>query len=302
MLELKELPTDEELRRRPEMRTTVWDTSRAALLAMLIGFGAATAVAAYFYIKLQPAPAFDFVPVDIEDATGGFEDGNPDEMPDVQSDAAPRPDASPVEVEADTIELEKTLEVLMTDVATEAVPMIPDQPGEAAESTGPAGSSDGNGGRPLGEGGGGDGGVPRALRWLISFPDGATLDEYGKQLDYFGIELGKIGPDGKLTFASGLGNSVPAIKTVDSGDGEERLYFQWKGGPRQAFDRQLFQRGGVGPEGTILHFYPEKTESFLAQLEAQSAKRPVKEIRRTFFEVRKVGNAYEFKVDRHLFF
>ena len=75
-----------------------------------------------------------------------------------------------------------------------------------------------------------------------------------------------------------------------------------KSGLRQTFDRGLLQRGGVALGGTVLPFYPEKTESSLAQLGAQQAKRSVKKIRRAFFEVRKVGNAYEFKVDRQLLF
>lgn len=296
-----EMPTDEELRARPRMKTSTYDVSRAALIALLLGLTAATAVVAAIYYMMQAPPRMQLTAIEIEDATGGFDDGQPDETPDVQSDAAPRPDASPVEVESDTVELEKTLDVLV-DIATEAVPMLPEQTGEAVESTGIVGSSEGTGARPLGEGGGGEGGVPRSLRWLISFPDGATLDEYAMQLDYFGIELGKIGPDGTLTFASNLAASSPTVRTVQSGEGEERLYFSWKGGPRQVFDRQLYQKAGVSPEGTILHFYPKNTENVLAQLEAEKAQRDVKQIRRTFFDVRKKGREYEFQVSRQLFF
>ena len=298
---LAEPPPSEELRVRPEMRTTFWDVSRAGLLAMLLGFAASAASAWFIFATIQPAPKMELVAIEIPDATGGFEDGAPDDSADVPSDAAPRPDASPVEVEADTVELMETLDVLV-DIADQALPLLPEQTGAAAESTGPAGSSEGSGSRPLGEGGG-EGGVPRSQRWLISFPDGATLEEYGKQLDFFGIELGKIGGDGTLTFAADLSGAAPAVRSVETGEGEERLYFEWKGGARQAFDRQLFQKAGVSPEGTVLHFYPQNTENRLAQLEqAASGGRDATQIRRTFFDVRKSGNGYAFEVSKQLFF
>ena len=44
------------------------------------------------------------------------------------------------------------------------------------------------------------------------------------------------------------------------------------------------------------HFYPKETEDRLARLELAYRKRPVNDIRRTFFAVNRVEGGYEFAV------
>lgn len=281
----------------PEMRVTRYDSIRATLVALLLGFSISSAIGIALFAMLRPQTAPTYVPIDLADADGGFEDGRDEDTPDVQNEAPPRPDAAPVEIETETLELQETLETL-TDLSTEAAQMLPEQVGETADNAGPLGSSDGGGGRPLGIGGG-SGGVPREKRWLVRFGDRASVDEYARQLDYFKIELGVITGDGKLVFANKLSGSVPQTREVVSGEGEERLYFQWQGGPRRVADRTLFSKAGIDPgRSPILHFYDKGTENQLAQLEyVASNKVDVRKIRRTFFDVLPVsGGGYEFKV------
>ena len=282
----------------PEMRITGYDSTRAWLVAMLLLFAISSTVATMLYFVMRPRPPVSYVPLEIADADGGFEDGSDDDTPDVDAEAAPRPDASPEEIEAEVLELEESLDAL-ADISTEAAQMLPQQPGSEVENAGVLGSSEGEGGRPLGVGGG-SGGVPRAKRWLIRFANEASVDEYAKQLDYFRIELGVISPNGTMIFASDLANAVPTTREVTSGDGEDRLYFQWEGGPRRLADRQLFQKAGVNTgQSPILHFYDKNTENLLAQLEYKASEgADVKTIKRTFFDVEQTRDGYAFEVKR----
>lgn len=286
----------------PEMRVTRYDSARAGLLALLLGFALSAAAVSVLFVILRPKPPANYVPIELPDADGGFEDGRDQDTPDVNTDAAPRPDASPEEVETEILELEQSLDAL-ADISTEAAPMLPTQPGSEFDNAGVLGNSDGDGGRPLGVGGG-SGGVPREKRWLVRFGNDASVDEYAKQLDYFSIELGIITADGKLIFASKLSDPVPTTREVTSGDGEDRLFFQWEGGPRRIADRQLFAKAGVNPgRSPILHFYSKQTENQLAQLEYKASDGvDVKKIRRTFFDVVRQDGAYAFEVDRVVLF
>lgn len=282
----------------PEMRVTGYDSARALLVALLLGFAASAGVVSALYVMLRPKPAVSYVPIELPDVDGGFEDGRDSESPDVDSAEVPRPDAAPEEVDTEILELEQSLESL-ADVSPEAAQMLPPVSGTEADSAGVLGSSDGDGGRPLGVGAGA-GGVPREKRWLVRFSGDASVAEYARQLDFFRIELGVITPEGKLVFASDLAASSPKIREVQSGAGENRLFFQWEGGPRRIADRQLFAKAGVNP-GTspILHFYHKDTENLLAQLEFKaSGGVETKAIRRTFFDVVRNGDQYEFEVAR----
>ena len=296
-------PRSPGLRQAPVLRTTAHDKSSAALTATLIGLSLVTAVIAALYIMTRPAPPPKLIPLEIvDDATGGEENGEPDSTLQVESELAPQPDAAPVEQMAEQTELTETLEVI-TELADQAAEIVPDQTGEASLATGVPGSADGTGLPSLGSGPG-SGGVPRAQRWLVSFSDGASLKEYGTQLDYFGIELGTIGADGTLSFASGLGTASPKTRTVKDGSSEKRLYFSWQGGRRKAADQQLLSQTGINAAGRpILHFYPGPTENQLAVLEKKAARKPVNQIRRTYFDVvAGKGGGYEFKVKKILYF
>ncbi|MGH7200365.1 MAG: hypothetical protein ACREJB_07145, partial [Planctomycetaceae bacterium] len=127
--------------------------------------------------------------------------------------------------------------------------------------------------------------------------------EYARQLDFFGIELGALLPEGKLVYLSNLSNSTPSKKIISTGSGEQRLYMTWRGGGRKLADVQLFQKAGVDVRSaTIFHFYPQKTEQMLARLELSYRNRPVREIRRTYFAVERAGNGYQFVVTRQSYF
>jgi hypothetical protein len=165
-----------------------------------------------------------------------------------------------------------------------------------------SGTGTGGGRPPLGFGPGRGGGVPRELRWFIKFANDASLDDYAKQLDYFRVELGVLFPDGRLVYVSRLSQPSPTKREVPSAKDEQRLYFTWQGGERQAADIKLLAKAGVQVgNGRILHFYVPETENRLAVVERNFANRKAKEIRRTYFSVVKQGQGYTFEVTRQTY-
>lgn len=157
---------------------------------------------------------------------------------------------------------------------------------------------------PLGEGPGRGGGVKRELRWYIRYTDNAGLDEYARQLDFFGIELGVVIGD-ELIYLSKLSAPQPVVRRVKSGDNESRLYFTWRGGQRRTADIQLFAKAGITVgDGILMQFVPPAREQELARLELGTTTRDIKQVRRTYFAVkpRERGGGYEFQITRMVFF
>jgi hypothetical protein len=234
---------------------------------------------------------------------GGFEDGSPDETLRVDSPEPESRDAAPAEMPADQTEIAEALETVVefSESATQQVQQQFDTGG--VQNTGKGGSAKGTGRRGLGVGPG-TGGMPREQRWFVRFGDRAGLEEYAKQLEFFGIELGALLPDGRLAYISKLTAPAPAVRFAASGAGEQRLYMTWQGGERRGADVELFKHANVEvrADTVIFHFYPKATESMLARLELDYRGRPLKQIRRTYFAVEPAAKGYQFSVVRQIYF
>lgn len=156
------------------------------------------------------------------------------------------------------------------------------------------------GGKGRGSDGDGDGqpGVPPHLRWEIEFAKG-TLDDYGRQLDAFELELGALAvPErGKVTYAKNFSKSPPDTY-VGAAKDDMRLYMSWKKGKLRDADRALMKKAGVASDGLILMFWPDDAEQQLLRLEHDFQGRDVSTIRKTRFAIRRKasGKGYEFYV------
>lgn len=287
--------------RPPVIRVTRYDRVSAFLLALVGGLCLAVGglTATWFATRLpKPQPA---VAIELIELPGGAEDGVVGETLQLQSPAEANADANLAEVAADESEVRETLDSVL-EMADEAVNQSQKQFELDTRNAGKPGSAAGTGRRALGHGPG-EKGVPREQRWFISFADQQTADEYARQLDFFGVELGAI-VNGKLTYLSKLSAPSPTVRTVTTGAGETRLYMTWQGGERKTADLQLFKKANVTVgSGMILQFYPKETENKLALLERNYKNRRADEIRRTYFAVRFVdGGSYEFHVTRQTYF
>lgn len=285
----------------PELRVTRYDQVSSWLIATVGGLGLSVFVLAVAWVSIQPVKVREPIPVEIVDISGGVEDGSVEETLKLENDAPETEQATMAEEESDVPEIQETLDNVM-DLASEATDQAEKQFETDTRNAGKKGSAQGTGKRALGVGTG-KGGVPREQRWYVSYNDRETLEEYGKQLDFFHIELGTLTPDGRLVYLSRLSAQTPTSRAVNSGKNEPRLYMTWQGGARKKADLQLFQKAGIDVgKGAMLQFYPPDVEKILSRLELEFKKRPLNEIRRTYFSTRPLDNGYEFYVTQQAYF
>ena len=292
----------------PVLKTTLYDraSSWSMVLFAAVGIVCLGVVSKWLADRLPPPP--EGVTMELVELPGGFEDGTPGETLRVDSPLPEVRDAAPVEEVSDRVEIAEALSTV-ADAAESGVGLAvasdQSQPqfDTGIENKGRPGSATGTGRKGLGVGGG-TGGFPREQRWFVRFGDKAGIDEYAKQLGFFGVELGALLPDSRLAYLSKLNQPVPDVRYVKTGKDEQRLYMTWQGGDRRGADVELFKRANidVGPDTVIFHFYSKATESKLAQLERDYKGRPVGVIRRTYFVVEVVAGGYQFAVTRQTYF
>ena len=283
-----------EPRHEPVIGVTGYDRASAAVIAIVL---ALIVTVAYLFVRWLSQHEFEantLPPLETVVVGGGDPDGNPDDSPLLESLAEEVPDPSLEELREDETTVEELLETVVdvSDIAANPAPSA-----ATGEAGGTPGSAAGTGGRPLGFGPG-TGGVSAEQRWFVSFADRGSLEEYAKQLDFFGIELGVLDVgDGSLTLVRDFSAASPTVTRKTSGADDGRLYFLWQGGGRKAADEKLLAKANVPAAAKpVLHFYPQKTEQRLLRLEKSYADRDFQDIRRTYFEVEKAGGGYDFKV------
>ena len=282
------------------MKVTRYEQVSSLMISIVIGLVFATFVTLALYLSTVQAEEVGPAEMELIELAGGEEDGQPDETLKVESPEEEIEDPSLTEEETEETEIEEVFENVV-EISDNAAEQVEQQFETQAQNSGKVGSKAGTGSRPLGSGPG-EGGIPRHQRWFIRFAQGSSTNDYAKQLDFFGIELGALFPtQKKLVYVRNF--STRAVKReVKTGANEKRLYMNWQSGSLRTTDHKLFQKIGINSRGAmILHFYPTKTENMLATLEKEFRNRKVKTIRRTVFSVRKRGGGYRFLVTRQTY-
>lgn len=198
-------------------------------------------------------------------------------------------------------EVQEILPNVLDVVAQESFDLIDPRDSSQKEDRGKKARKIGHGARGFGQGPG-EGGVARENRWEIVYDQRQTLDEYARQLDFFGIELGAVLGRDRLIYLSRMSSRQPVQRLASGGTEDNRLYLLWRGGNRRRADVALFRDAGIDAENTlVMQFLPAEVEQQLARLEieyAEQRRRTVEEIRRTRFGVRQgsSGADYEFYV------
>jgi hypothetical protein len=312
--------TDTLAPRQPVMKVTRYEVVSSTLIAITMAVGLLLVVVLSVWLSTRiPKTRTSYVPVELVESPGGFEDGVAGETLRIDSPLPERADATLADVESEKVEVEASLDTVV-EAANEAVSLessgsesFSDSGGgqigagvSAAQVTfgmrnaGKPGSAKGTGGRPLGFGSG-TGGFPREMRWHIRYGDFQTSAEYANQLDFFGVELGAINGN-QLAYVSKMSTAAPQVRRVPSGQDEKRLYMTWRGGDRKKADLELLQKAGIDVgSGMLFQFYPKDIEENLAQIEFAYRKRKASEIRKTYFVVQKAGKGYEFAVTQQTY-
>lgn len=284
----------------PVMRVTLYDSVSSWVISLFIGVALTCVTVVAVWLTTRPPKPPAAVPVELIEMPGGFEDGNPDETLRVDSPEPEVRDAVPAESVSDQVEIAEAIEAVV-EMSETATQQVQQQFDTGIQNSGKVGSAKGTGRRALGFGNG-TGGFPREQRWFVKFGERASTEEYAKQLEFFGIELGALLPDGRLAYLSDLMAPIPTVRYTRTGKSEGRLYMTWQGGERRAADVQLFSKANVDirPDTSLFHFYPKVTEDKLAQLELEYRHRSVKQIRRTYFAVEPEAGGYRFSVFRQI--
>ena len=286
--------------RTPELKVTRFDLVSSMMKAFAGGLVLAVLGLVLMWVFSRPPSAAAEGELELIELPGGEEDGAIDETLKVESEEELSQDPSLADDDQES-EIAEVLDNVM-EVSDKATQMAQPTFSSGGEHHGKPGSANGTGRAPLGAGGPGAG-LGREDRWFISFNDKGTVDEYARQLEFFGIQLGAL-VKGRLCQISKVAQKPPAKEIKTTGAGMEKiLRFNWQGGDRRRADVALFKRAGHNAQNElILHFYPANTENQLAKLELAYRNRKAKEIRRTYFVVRPDGPAgYKFVVTRQTY-
>jgi hypothetical protein len=167
--------------------------------------------------------------------------------------------------------------------------------------TGGHGRGSGTGmGDGFGRGPGGPGtsdGIPAWERWEVRM-SAERVEDYAKQLDFFGVELGVAGGGSpNVDYITNLSAAKPKVR-VGAPKDERRLRFLHRSGELRQADRELAAKAGVNTTGRVVfQFYsPQMYQTLLTLENAKMGKRRIREVRRTVFGVKAVGAKYEFFV------
>ncbi len=285
----------------PHIKLTKYDIAVSILTTSATCAGLAFMVMVFIWLSNMIPPPVSKQVTMLPAGDGGFEDGDPNATPNVESPEDAAIDPSLANEETDVTELEEVTEQVV-EVAENAATMVAPNEQTDQRNTGVPGSADGTGGRPLGSGGPGRGGAKREQRWFVEFGDKGDLKSYAAQLDFFKIELGALfSSESRLVYMSNFSQPMPTMREVKTGDSEKRLFMSWQDGSQErvAADIELFKKAGIdASSGVIMHFYPAETEELLAKIEFEYGNKAATEIRRTYFQVRKAGSGFEFVVTR----
>ncbi|MBN2024605.1 MAG: hypothetical protein JW809_17635 [Pirellulales bacterium] len=245
------------------------------LLALLVFFGAVVTIMVVVWLTGKIFASHAAVPFTMEEIGSDEDPMGPGD------DIEPPP---PQETDLEEEEIDEIIEAVEDVVATRSAMLE-----RRVSGTG------------TGRGGGGTGtgrkGKPR--RWEVSFAKGLTLEEYAKQLEFFGIELGVMMPNNRVEYAYNLTRSRPSRRsgTIEEENARKRFYLTWRHGELQEADRQLLARAGIqAGRRIILKFLTPETERKLYDLEKTYANG--REVRRTLFSVVPDGEGYQFQVVR----
>ena len=275
-----------ESRQRYQLTVNTYDRTASLIVALLVLVGCTVlGMAVVFFTgkfvhTIEPIPV---VPVEATSANANQGIAEEPEPPGIEE----APDLSEPQ-------LQDTLETLTNSISDRQV-LLSDEMLEAEKE---AGKGKGLGdARMAGEGGGGVvERVPRWQRWKIRFqPESAA--EFARWLDYHKIEIGVLGRDNQVHYASEFSGSSPKVKVGDPLE-ESRGYTSAADGPMPALTMNLARKADVARFGpVVVLFYPFEVESLLWIMERDYSKaRDVNSIRETVFTVERNLKEYEFKI------
>lgn len=298
----------------PVIRVTRYDAVSTTMIVIIIGLALIVGLLILVWMshhKFEVAAEPEFKVLFTENP-GGFLDGTegqtlggaegpPAQFSDVES--APETEMDPNTPQT-TIQpdFDDTLASVSSSAPSAPPQMLPRRAANIGErNSGINFKQKGTGRKGLGDGPG-VGGFGREQRWFVRFDQGALVEEYAKQLDFFKISLGALLPDGTLIYISNVSQATPTKRVVPATEESKSLYMVWQTPARRKVDEELMRKAGVDATNAVLmHSYPPDTEQKLAKAEQGYRGLDPKQIAKTFFKVRPDGSGgYVFEVTSQL--
>ena len=292
--------------RSPHIKLTKYDITVSALSTSALCAMLTLIVMIIIWLSnLLPSPQKKQV-IMLPPGDGGWEDGDPNATPNVESPEDASLDPSLANEETDVTELEEVVEQIV-EVSENAAAVVAPNEFTGSKNTGIPGSADGTGGRPLGTGGGGRGGTKTRAAVDCRICRQGRSEKLRRTAGFFWNRIGGDVPCGR---SSGLHEQHECRQTCQrceikegTATAEQRLYMNWAEGSedRRAADVELFQKAGIdASRRRSCTSTPSETESLMATLEQEFGGHTADEIRKTYFRVRKAGSGYEFYVQKQL--
>ncbi|MEN0109749.1 MAG: hypothetical protein AAF805_03405 [Planctomycetota bacterium] len=269
------------------LRVNAYDRTSSLLVALLLLVGAAVVGLLVVFLSAQIPRTPPAIPVTTTSASRAAAPGDPD-------DTLPGVENAPEQLQS---ELEQTLDRLAL-AASDPLLFREDASADAASlRRGESGGDSRGVGTDVG-----DGDASREPVREIRF-EPASFEEYARWFDAAGLELGVLGADNRVYYASGLSRRRPRVRTGDPVS-ERRLYFNSRSGPLASLDERLAKKAGIADRGdVILQFCRPATQQTLLALEREAAGgRPTTEVVRTVFRVEKSGSDYRFRVEEQTYY
>ena len=276
---------------RYQLTVNTYDRTATMVIALLILVSMTVLGLLIIYFAKKTFPPIEpvgFVPVEAS-------------SPNANQGISNEPDPPGAEDAPELIEpqLQDTLDTLTSAVSAKEV-MLSD---EVINADSEAGKGKGLGDARM-AGPGGDGvveRVPRWQRWKIRF-EPESKGDFANWLDYYMIEIGILGRDNFVHYATNLSAGTP--KTYKGPPKKEtRGYTSAADGPMPTLTIDLARQADIARLGsTVLLFYPFDVEKILYLTEKATldkkfnGTRDANSIRQTVFTVIKEGGNYKFEV------
>lgn len=267
------------------LKVNAFDRTSSVLIALLLMVGAVVLGLLIVYFSGRVFIRKTAIPVVAISPPSG-----PKKPAGLDANKTPGAENAPEELEP---KLESKLNIMAGLVAAQSALLDSDE----FDPTASAPKGEGGGDPRQADGTGSGSGPPEPQRELRFEPD--SLQDYANWLDSIGTEVGVLGFDNQVYYASQVSRPKPRVRTGSPKD-ETRLYFNTAGSPLEPLDRQIAKKAGIATRGgLIVQFVSAETQQTILGLEREAAgKRSPESIRRTVFLVQKQRNAYTFKVDK----
>ena len=136
-------------------------------------------------------------------------------------------------------------------------------------------------------------------RWEICYR-ATDIQDYSNQLCHFDIDIGIVSTSSnrvvRLQKPGGANKTILSDRQSEQGE----LYFVHQQRTLNRWDESLIQQNNLGgPDTFTVHFIPRSTRRLLRQLEAEylnNAGKKLADVRKTTFQIKDVGNRFEFEV------